>query len=279
MNNYLNSNKALKNGLFRLVLIFGSIVFLFPIIWMLSASFKSSDLVLQYPPALIPSTFHLENFTQVFTDIPFARYMLNSFIVASSVTIFALIFHSMAGYALGAMQFPGRGGVFIGILSTMMIPFYSIMVPLFMLCKMLGWLDSYLGLIIPWIPHAFGIFLLRQFYLTFPKELKEAATIDGCGPLIVFFRIAMPTSKSILSALAIIFFISNWDRFLWPLLITNSPLMRVIQLGIVQFKGQYVVSWHLIMAAAVVACIPTIIIFIVLQNKIVQGIKMAGIKG
>ena len=268
-----------NNFLYRVPLIIIGIVLFFPFVWMVSASFKSSDLVLQYPPVLIPRELRIENYARIFMDIPFARYMLNSCIVATSVTLAALIFHSMAGYALGAMRFPGREKIFVGILSTMMIPFYSIMVPLFILCKTLGWLDSYLGLIIPWIPHAFGIFLLRQFYMTFPAELKEAATIDGCSPIGVFFRIAMPTSKSILSALAIVFFISNWDRFFWPLLITNTPEMRVIQLGIVQFKGQYVVNWHLIMAAAVIGCIPTIILFIVLQNKIVEGIKMVGIKG
>jgi len=279
MSNHNNLNSVIRNSLYRVLLIIVAIVLVFPFIWMVSASFKSSDLVLQYPPVLIPDELHFENYSRIFSDIPYARYMLNSFIVASSVTTAALIFHSMSGYALGAMKFPGRNGIFIGILSTMMIPFYSIIVPLFILCKALGWFDSYLGLIIPWIPHAFGIFLLRQFYLTFPHDLKEAATIDGCSPLGVFFRIAMPTSRSILSALAIIFFISNWDRFLWPLLITNTPEMRVIQLGIVQFKGQYVVNWHLIMAAAVIGCIPTIALFIVLQNKIVEGIKMAGIKG
>jgi len=263
----------------RILLIIICVIMFFPFIWMVSASFKSSDLVLQYPPVLIPKEFRFENYAKIFMDIPFGRYMLNSFIVATTVTVAALIFHSMAGYALGVMRFPGRNKIFVGILSTMMIPFYSIVVPLFILCRKLGWVDSYLGLIIPWIPHAFGIFLLRQFYITFPMELKESATIDGCNPISVFFRIAMPTSKSMLSALAIIFFISNWDRFLWPLLITNSEEMRVIQLGIVQFKGQYVVNWHLVMASAVVGCIPTILLFIILQNKIVEGIKMAGIKG
>lgn len=274
--------KAKKIGFhigIRILLICVGVFMFFPFVWMVSASFKSSDLVLQYPPALIPDVFHFENYALVFRQVPFARYILNSAIVATSVTVFALIFHSMAGYALASLRFPGRNAFFIGILSTMMVPFYSIVIPLFILCRNLGWNDTYQGLIIPWIPHAFGIFLLRQHYMTFPNELKEAAIIDGCSHLGVFFRIAFPTSRSILSALAIVFFISNWDRFLWPLLITNSPEMRVIQLGIVQFKGQYVVSWHLIMAAAVIGCIPTIILFIVLQNRIVEGIKMTGIKG
>lgn len=268
-----------KQTLLRLVLIGIGVIMLFPFLWMLSGSFKSSDLVMQYPPALIPQVFHFENYVRVFYDIPFGRYMVNSLLVAGTVTVAALMFHSMAGYALACLSFPGRNAIFVGMLSTMMIPFYSIMVPLFILCRNLGWIDTYQGLIIPWIPHAFGIFLFRQSFLTFPKDLKDAATIDGCNPLGVFFRIAMPTSQSLMAALGIIFFISNWDRFLWPLLITNSPEMRTIQLGIVQFKGQYVVNWHLILAAAVVGCIPTLLLFIVLQNRIVEGIKTTGIKG
>jgi multiple sugar transport system permease protein len=267
------------NGLIFAVMSVAATVFLFPFAWMLSSSLKSADMVLQYPPRLIPSSLHPENYVRIFIDIPFARYMLNSLIVATSVTIFALLFHSMAGYALGCLSFPGRQGIFLGILSTMMIPFYSIMIPLFILCRTLGWIDSYAGLILPWIPHAFGIFLLRQHYLTFPRELQDAAKVDGCSTVGTFFKIALPSSTSILVALAIVFFISNWDRFLWPLLITNSPEMRVIQIGIVQFKGQYVVNWHLIMAASVVACVPTLALFAVLQGKIVEGVSMSGIKG
>ena len=273
-----DKKRLYKVLLYVLLSLIGVFMF-FPFLWMVTASFKSSDLVLQYPPKLWPEVFHFENYAQVFQQVPFGRYMVNSLIVAVTVTVFALIFHSMAGYALGCLKFPGRNTIFVGILSTMMIPFYSIMIPLFILCSRLGWLDTYKGLIIPWIFHAYGIFLLRQYYLSFPKELKEAAIIDGCSEIGVFFRIALPTSKSILAALAIIFFTSNWDRFLWPLLITTSPEMRVIQLGIVQFKGQFVVSWHLIMAAAVVGCVPTLLLFIFLQSRIIEGIKMSGIKG
>jgi multiple sugar transport system permease protein len=263
----------------RIILLSIGIVMFFPFWWMVSGSVKSSDQVLAYPPALIPNQLHFENYVQVFTDVPFARYMLNSFIVATVVTLAGLLFHSMAGYALACLNFPGRNVLFGGILSTMMIPFYSIMIPLFILVQKLGWLDSYAGLIVPWIPHAFGIFMMRQYYLMFPRELRDAATIDGCSPIGTFFRIALPTSAPILAALAIIFFVSNWDRFLWPLLVTTSPEMRVIQLGIVQFKGQYVVNWHLIMAAAMIGCIPTLILFTLLQNRIVEGIKMTGVKG
>lgn len=265
--------------LLRIALIFSSIVMAFPFVWMLSSSLKSSDEVLAYPPTLLPESFRWQNYLQVFQEIPFTRYMFNSIVVAVTVTAVSLVLHSMAGYSLGTLQFPGKKLVFTGMLSTMMIPFYSIVIPLFIMCQKLGMIDSYLGLILPWIPHAYGIFLLRQYYMSFPKELKEAAIIDGCTHFGVFFKVALPTSGSILAALGIIFFTGNWDRFLWPLLITNSPEMRTLPVGIMQFKGQFVVNWHLLMAAAVVSVIPTFIVFLLFQNKIVQGIKMSGIKG
>lgn len=275
----MKTKKRVASTLERIALIVLSVVMAFPFIWMLSASLKTSDKVLEYPPRLIPDVFRFQNYADVFDQLPFLRYMLNSLIVAGSITVVALVFHSMAGYALGTMRFKGKGAIFVGVISTMMIPFYSIVIPLFVMCQRLGLVDTYLGMILPWIPHAFGIFLMRQYYLTFPRELKEAAVIDGCTHFGVFFKIALPISKSILAALGIIFFTSNWDRFLWPMLITNSPEMRVLPVGIMQFKGQFVVNWHLMMAAAVVGCIPTILVFIFLQDKIVEGVKMSGIKG
>lgn len=274
----MKTKKRAASALERIALIVLSVVMAFPFIWMLSASLKTSDKVLEYPPRLIPDVFRFQNYADVFDQLPFLRYMLNSLIVAGSITVVALVFHSMAGYALGTMRFKGKGAIFVGVISTMMIPFYSIVIPLFVMCQRLGLVDTYLGMILPWIPHAFGIFLMRQYYLTFPRELKEAAVIDGCTHFGVFFKIALPISKSILAALGIIFFTSNWDRFLWPMLITNSPEMRVLPVGIMQFKGQFVVNWHLMMAAAVVGCIPTILVFIFLQDKIVEGVKMSGIK-
>jgi multiple sugar transport system permease protein len=263
----------------RVLLVVLALVMFFPYYWMLIGSLKSSDEVLRYPPRFVPTRLQLQNYRQVFVDVPFARYILNSFIVAASVTAAALLFHSMAGFALACVRMPGKKFIFLGILSTMMIPFYSIMVPLFIICRYLGWIDTYWGLIVPWIPHAFGIFLYRQFFLDFPRDLIDAGKIDGCSVYGLFFRVSLPTATSISAVLAIIFFISNWDRFLWPLLITISAEMRVIQLGIVQFKGQYVVHWHLVLTAAVIGSIPTLLIFIFLQNRITEGIRVTGIKG
>lgn len=267
-----------RGALFLLMCAIGVVMF-FPFIWMVASSFKSNQEVLQYPPTLLPQDWHVENYRSVFTQVPFARYMTNSAIVAVTVTAVALLTHAMAGYALACLRFRGRQVLFIAIIATMMVPFYSLLVPLLSLSRTLGWIDSYAGLIIPWIPHAFGIFLMRQYFLTFPRELRDAAAVDGAGHLRIFFRIALPTAYPVLAALAIIYFIGNWDRFLWPLIITNSPDKLTAPLGLVQFQGQYSTQWNVLMAGAVVASIPTLLLFIVLQRRIVAGVTMSGIKG
>jgi multiple sugar transport system permease protein len=265
--------------LLRLIMIAVAVVMFFPFVWMVSAAFKSNAEVLRYPPTLLPTEWHPENFVRVFTDVPFARYMLNSGFVAATVTVTALLLHAMAGYALACLRFRGRDLLFLAIIATMMVPFYSLLVPLLNISKMLGWIDSYAGLIIPWVPHAFGIFLMRQFFLSFPRELIDAATIDGAGHLRTFYSVALPTAYPVMAALGIIYFIGNWDRFLWPLIIINSPDKLTVPLGLVQFQGQYSIQWNLLMAASVVACLPTLLLFIVLQKRIVAGVTMSGIKG
>jgi multiple sugar transport system permease protein len=265
-------------GLVMLMTFIGIGMF-FPFLWMVSSSLKSNQEVLQYPPSLLPSDWHWENYRQVFTQVPFARYIANSAIVAVTVTLVALLTHAMAGYALACLRFRGRQVIFYAIIATMMVPFYSLLVPLLNLSKTFGWVDSYLGLIIPWIPHAFGIFMMRQYFLGFPRELRDAAAVDGAGHLNTFFRIALPTSYPVLAALGIIYFIGNWDRFLWPLIITNSPDKLTAPLGLVQFQGQYSTQWNVLMAAAVVTSIPTLLLFIALQRRIVAGVTMSGIKG
>lgn len=263
----------------RLAMTVIGLVMFFPFAWMLSSSLKTNAEVLEYPPSLLPSDPQWGNYVDVFSEVAFARYMLNSLIVAVVVTAVALILHAMAGYALACLRFRGRNVIFLLILTTMMVPFYSLIVPLLQLTKELGWIDTYQGMIVPWIPHAFGIFLMRQYYMSFPKELREAATIDGLGPLQTFFRIVLPTSYPMLSALGIIYFIGNWDRFLWPLIVTNSSDMWTVPIGLIQFQGQYTVKWNLLMAAAVIASVPTIVLFVALQRRIVEGVKMSGIKG
>lgn len=256
-----------------------AIVFAGPFFWMLSSSLKPPDEIFLNPPVLISPNFSLENFGEVFRQAPFERYMFNSFFVSITVTIAALILHSMAGYALARLHFPGRTLIFIIILATLMVPFYTIVIPLAILIRELNWINTYWALIIPAIPHAFGIFWLRQFFLGMPSELEDAARIDGASRLGVFYYVALPLAKPVLAALSVFFFLANWDAFLWPLIVANRPEMRMVQVGIQSFTGEHGNAWHLIMAASIIAILPTLALFFSLQRFIVESVKMTGLKG
>src|SRR3954447_296178 len=250
-----------------------------PLRWMLSSSLKSPGEVTANPPTLVPHELRWQNYTDVFKQVPFARYMLNSLFVASVVTLVALLFHSMAAYALARLRFPRRDKIFLAILMTLMVPFTVIAVPLFIIVDWLGWVDTYQGLIIPMIPHAFGIFLLRQFYLAIPRELEEAAILDGASLVRVYWHLILPLSRPVLAALGVFFFLANWNNFLWPLIVTQNQKLWVVQLGIQQFRGEHGSDYNLIMAASTCAALPTLILFFVLQKRLVEGIKMTGLKG
>ena len=267
----------------RLVLyvlaVFAFVFFAGPLLWMLSSALKSQPEVLARPPVLVPETFYWSNFVEVFEAVPFARYMINTAFVAMTVTLVSLLFHSMAAYSLARLEYPGRNLIFIAILSTLMIPFTVILIPLFIVVDYIGWVDTYWGLIVPMIPHAFGIFLLRQFYLGMPRELEEAAIVDGASLVKVYTRIVLPLSRPIMAALGIFFFLANWNRFLWPLIVTHDRDLYVVQLGMQQFSGERGTQYQLIMAASTIAILPVLILFFVLQRRLIEGIKLTGLKG
>ncbi len=250
-----------------------------PLLWMLSSSLKTQANALATPPPLTPNPVRWQNYVDVFTQVPFARYMLNSLFVATAVTLVSLLVHSMAAYSLARLHYPGRDIFFVAILATLMVPFTTIVVPLFIVVDQLRWVDTYQALIVPMIPHAFGIFLLRQFYLTFPRELEEAAIVDGASLVQVYSRVVLPLSRPILAALGIFFFLANWNNFLWPLIAAQSESKWVVQVGIQQFTGEHGTQWNLIMAASTVAAMPTLALFFVLQRRLVEGIKLTGLKG
>ena len=247
-----------------------------PLFWMVSMSFKGSDEV--FGVNLIPEHPTFGNFVYVFTQVDFFRYLWNTFFVAASVTIIALFFHSMAGYALARLRFPGRDVIFLAMFATFLISQPVVIVPLFILARSLHMLDSYTGLIVPSIFNAFGIFLLRQFYLGVPRELEEAAVIDGAGYFRVYWSIILPLSRPILSALAILFFLANWNSFLWPLTITSDQNLWLVQVAIANFHQQYNASWNYIMAASTVVALPTVVMFVIFQKRIIESIKTSGIK-
>lgn len=269
----------LRLALYYLICLALAVAFAGPFLWMVSSSLKPANEIFANPPILISPNFSFKNYEEVFNRTSFERYMFNSFFVATTITLVALLLHSMAGYALARLDFPGKRVVFIGIVSTLMIPFYTILIPLALLVRELGWINTYWALIVPAIPHAFGIFWLRQFFLGIPTELEEAARIDGASRIGVFFRVALPLARPVLAALSVFFFLANWDSFLWPLIAANRPDMRMVQVGIQSFTGEHGSAWELIMAASVIAILPTLVLFFGLQRFIVASVKITGLKG
>lgn len=253
-----------------------SLLTVFPLLWMVSSAFKTGTEIYDLSP--IPQNPTLENFVYVFTQVPFLRYMANSLFVSVTVTVVALLFHSMAAYALARLHFPGRELIFRLIFSTLLVSLPVILVPLFVLVRSMGMLNSYAGLIIPAIFNAFGIFLLRQFYLGIPSELEEAAILDGAGYWRVYVNIILPLSRPIMAALAVFFFLANWNSFLWPLTITNDPDLWVVQTGIASFQQQYASAQNYIMAASTVVALPTMLLFFIFQRQLVESIKTSGFK-
>lgn len=262
-----------------LILVLLALVFVLPIFWMAMSALKGPKEIFSVPPTWIPEVWHWEHFASVFRELPFARWMMNSGFVSISVTLIALLTHAMAAYSLARLRYPGRRMIFALIIGTLMIPFCVIMIPLYIQVRALGWIDTYWSLIIPSIPNAFGIFLLHQFYLGIPSELEEAATVDGCSKAGIFFKIVLPLSKPILAALAVFFFVANWNSFLWPLLVTNSTAMKTVQVGIAGYSGQYQNPWAYIMSANTIAVIPNLIVFVLFQRQLMASIAMSGIKG
>ncbi|GAB3557970.1 carbohydrate ABC transporter permease [Spelaeicoccus albus] len=252
-----------------------ALITMFPVAWLALGAFRDSGDVFS-GKIFTPLTVH--NFVYVLTEIPFPRYLLNSAIVSVSVTVVALLFHSMAAYALARLRFPGRDLGFTMILSTMLVSMPVILVPLFLIIKWLGLVDTYGGLIVPAIFNAFGIFLLRQYYLNIPRELEEAAELDGCGYPRLYWNVILPLSRPILASLGVLFFLANWNSFIWPLAITQDPKLWVIQLGISSLQGQYSSSWGYILAGALLAAVPTVVVFLLGQRWLVDSLKTSGSK-
>jgi multiple sugar transport system permease protein len=266
-----------KRWYIHLILILGAFVMIAPLLWMLTLSLKPAKLTYS-PPFLIPTTFEWANYAKAWEAAPFARYYLNTAIITFGITRGQLIFGSLAAYAFARLTFPGRNLLFLLVLGTMMLPFQVLLIPSYLIVKDLGWLNSFAGLIVPRMVSAFGIFLLRQHYLTIPKEMDEAALIDGASRLGVWWRIILPLSRPALATLAIFAFLFAWNDFLWPLIVTDKPDMRTIQLGLVMFQGRYSTNWTLLMAGTMTATLPTIFVFLLGQKQFIESIALTGVK-
>lgn len=263
---------------FVAVLTFGALVMLIPFAWSVSTALKPLSLSMQYPPVWWPHPFVWTNFTDVFRLVPFARWFMNSGITAGAVTLGNLIIDSLAGYALARIDFKGRNLLFIAIVAMLMVPFQAVMLPVYLLLRALGLINTYLGMILPSIVSSMGIFLMRQAFLNIPKELDDAAIMDGCGRLRMFWQIAVPQVGPSLLTLALLIFVGAWNNFLLPLLVANNPSLWTVQLGIVQFQLQYTTNWPYLMAAGVMATLPIAVLFLIFQRRFVQGWSISGIQ-
>jgi multiple sugar transport system permease protein len=250
----------------------------FPFIWMLLTSFKPESDIVQFPPRLWPVRWTLANYIDIWSRVPFARLFLNSILFAGGVTAVSLLLDSMTAYALSRLTFPGRDTIFVVILVALMLPFQVTFIPVFVTVHDLGLLNSFGGLIIPRATNAFGIFMLRQFFITLPRALDDAARIDGAGEFYIYSRIILPLSGPALATLAVFHFMYNWNDFLWPLLITSSTEMRTLPAGLALFVGAHVVEYGVVVAGAVLALAPLLVAFLFAQRYFIQGIAMTGLK-
>ncbi len=271
-------SKYAKHAVLHVVLICGAIIMIFPFVWGISTSFKEMREVLSSPFNLIPKRFTLINYRNVVTSIPIARFFINSLIVSFSITISQLFTCSLSAYAFARLRFPLRDTLFFILLGTMMIPQHVIMVPVYIILNFFRLIDSYAALILPFVSSAFGTFLLRQFFMTVPKELEDAAFLDGCGHLGFLFRIMIPLSRPILATLAIFTFMWSWNNYLWPLIVTNRIEIRTLQYGLAMFKEEGGINWSQLMAGTTIATVPILIIFFLAQKQFIEGITLTGLK-
>lgn len=260
------------------LLLLASIVVL-PFAWMLLTSFKTDRAVLSYPPGVWPTEWTLDNYVSIWRDLPFGKLIRNSLIFAGGVTLLSLFFDSIAAYAFARLRFPGRDGLFVLVLVAMMLPGQALFMPVYLVVRELGWLDSFTGLIVPRAASAFGIFMLRQFFMALPRDLDDAARLDGAGEFRIYWSIILPLSKPALLTLAIFHFTNNWNDLLWPLLITSSDEMRTLPAGLAYYVSQYTVDYGPLMAGATIALAPLVLAFLFAQRFFIQGIAVTGLKG
>jgi ABC-type glycerol-3-phosphate transport system permease component len=257
----------------------GAALILLPFVYMVSTSFKSTGEVFKTPIQWLPSELRWDNYKTPLREHPIGHYFKNSLFVGVSVTLLNLLTCSLAGYSFAKFRYPGRDLMFGVVLATMMVPLASMIIPLFMVVKSLGWIDSYLGLIIPAGTSAFGIFLMRQHMVSIPEDLLDAARLDGSSEPRIFLGIVLPMSRTALSSLAIFIFMWNWDSFFWPLLVTTDEQYRTLPLGIALFESSYGTNYPQLMAVAFLAMLPVLIVFLVLQRNFIEALTMSSVKG
>lgn len=255
----------------------GALIMVFPFVWMLLTSFKTLPEI--FSLTWLPERPTLANYIEILTEYPFGRWFLNSVISATVTTLSVLVFCSLTGYTLAKLDFPGKGVVFLIILATMFVPTEMLVLPWYSWSVRFGWVDTYWGIMFPGMMSAFGVFLMRQFFQVVPKDLLDAARVDGLSEFGVFWRVALPLVKSSLAALAILSFLGNWNAFLWPLIVTSRADMFTLPVGVAMFSGEAGLHWNLITAGATLSVFPVLIVFAVFQRHIIETIALSGVKG
>ncbi len=276
--NSLNLNRGWR-VLTYIIIGLGACIMIFPLFWAVIASFKSYSEILTNPLSVIPKKWIWKNYVEVFNAVPFHLYFLNTLKITVACTIGTLFTSAVAAYAFARLRFPGRDYLFMGYLATLMIPRQITLVPTFLLMRWLGLLDNHLSLILPGLFSAYGTFMLRQFFLSIPVELEEAATIDGCGYVRRFAQIIIPLSKPALATLGIFTIMAQWNDLLYPMIFLNSEEKRTLVMGLSIFRGDVDVQWNLVMAGVMLTSAPIVIVFLSAQRFFVEGIATSGLKG
>ncbi len=263
------------------ILIVTAGLLVFPFVWMIDASLMTSGEIQSRPPVWLPKTPQFSNYPELLDNLPLGRFYLNSLLVTGATVVGVLLTSSLAGYAFAKYQFPGRTFLFYLILATLMIPGFVTLIPVFFIVRQLGWIDNYMGLILPGISSAYGVFFMRQFIYSIPDELIDAARIDGAAELLIYWRIILPLTKPALATLGTFVFIGAWNSFLWPLLVVNSRELYTVPLGLNSLRtfAAEARSLHLLVSGTVLSVIPTLILFVFLQRYFIQGIALTGLKG
>ena len=262
------------------VLLLPALLQLFPLFYLLCMSFKLGGEVMAYPPTVLPRSLNLTNYRSALSSAPLFRFLLNSLLVSFAITLLQVLTAILAAFALARFEFPGKTLVFGLFIATMLVPGEVTIIPNYFTLAHLGWIDTYAGLIIPWSASGFGVFLLYQFFRSVPKELEEAAALDGASRLRFLFQILVPLSMPAITAFAVYAFINAWNMYLWPLVVTQSTNMQTAQIGLGMFRSQNEsMSWGVIMAATTMLIAPTVVLFVFAQKQFVRGLTMSGLKG
>lgn len=283
-----NRNQSISNSSFQVqviktvsitILVFGAITMIVPFLWSVVTSLKSAENIFSHTAFWIQFPPDFSAYKQIWERIPLLGYAANTLKVALIVTVGQLATSSMAGFAFARLKFPGRDKLFFFYLATMMIPGMVLLIPNFVVMTKLGAVNTHWGLILSAVGSAFGTFLMRQFFLSFPSELEDAAKLDGCNPIMFYWHILLPNSKPILTTLGLMAFQGIWNDFQWPLIVLNSPAKRTLQLGLSYLMSEYYTDWGLLMAGSILTLLPIVILFFAVQKYFVQSFKYSGLKG